>query len=181
MEDDFNEPSTSLLPLALAVLALVVGGAGLYFGLSASQALQTVEDLNTKHDTFAESAQEVAKLKDSVKILAGRNKELENTVSRLRAYGNERDKRLKSITESLDKHEKRLAGTVAPAVVGASQANTISATTTVTAGNYTIQSGDTLSSIASQAGVKLQSLLNANPGIDPRRLRIGQAITIPSN
>ena len=29
-------------------------------------------------------------------------------------------------------------------------------------------------------GVSLQALLDANPGVDPRRLRIGQNIVVPT-
>ena len=47
------------------------------------------------------------------------------------------------------------------------------------ANNYTIKSGDTLSHIASRNKIKLSSLLNANPGINPRKLQIGQKIILP--
>ena len=42
-----------------------------------------------------------------------------------------------------------------------------------------IRSGDTPYSIARNYGVKLASLLSANPGLDPRRLRPGQTLVIP--
>lgn len=44
---------------------------------------------------------------------------------------------------------------------------------------YTIRSGDTLFSIARRFGFTLQALLAANPGINPRQLRIGQVICLP--
>lgn len=44
---------------------------------------------------------------------------------------------------------------------------------------YTIKQGDTLFSIGQRYGVSVQSLLSANPGIDPNSLRIGQLICIP--
>ncbi len=47
-------------------------------------------------------------------------------------------------------------------------------------GIYRIQSGDTLSAIASRFGVSLTELLNANPGVNPNRLQIGQQIQIPN-
>lgn len=46
-------------------------------------------------------------------------------------------------------------------------------------GIYRIQSGDTLSAIATRFGVSLTELLNANPGVNPNRLQIGQQIQIP--
>jgi LysM repeat protein len=45
---------------------------------------------------------------------------------------------------------------------------------------HVIKSGDTPYSIARNYGVKLASLLSANPGMDSRRLRPGQALVIPS-
>jgi len=44
---------------------------------------------------------------------------------------------------------------------------------------HVIKAGDTPYSIARAYGVKLASLLGANPGVDPRRLRPGQTLAIP--
>ncbi|MCG0274900.1 MAG: LysM peptidoglycan-binding domain-containing protein [Thermosediminibacteraceae bacterium] len=45
---------------------------------------------------------------------------------------------------------------------------------------YTIRSGDTLYSIARRYGTTVSALINANPGIDPNNLRIGQQILVPT-
>lgn len=44
---------------------------------------------------------------------------------------------------------------------------------------YTIQSADTLSKVARKLGISLDSLMRANPGIEPRYLRIGQKVYVP--
>jgi len=44
---------------------------------------------------------------------------------------------------------------------------------------HVVKSGDTPYAIARIYGVKLASLLSANPGLDPRRLRPGQTVVIP--
>jgi LysM repeat protein len=44
---------------------------------------------------------------------------------------------------------------------------------------YTVKSGDTLAAIARQHGVRLESLQAANQGLNPKRLRAGQHVTIP--
>lgn len=44
---------------------------------------------------------------------------------------------------------------------------------------YRIQSGDTLSKLAQHFHISLLSLIQANPGIQPERLRIGQRLIIP--
>jgi LysM repeat protein len=44
---------------------------------------------------------------------------------------------------------------------------------------YLIKQGDTLGKVAKTEGVTLDALLAANPGIDPKKLRIGQEIQVP--
>jgi peptidoglycan endopeptidase LytF len=44
---------------------------------------------------------------------------------------------------------------------------------------YVVKEGDAPYSIAKRHGVKLEALMAANPGLDPRRLRVGQTLVIP--
>ena len=44
---------------------------------------------------------------------------------------------------------------------------------------YTVRAGDTLFAIAQRFNTTIQAIINANPGIDPNRLFIGQRICIP--
>jgi len=46
--------------------------------------------------------------------------------------------------------------------------------------DYMIQSGDSFFRLAQQTGCCLQEVVEANPGIDPCQLRVGQKIRIPS-
>jgi len=50
-----------------------------------------------------------------------------------------------------------------------------------TAANRThvIKQGETLISVARKYGVKLDALLKANPGVDPKRLAVGKSLNIP--
>ena len=48
-----------------------------------------------------------------------------------------------------------------------------------TARTHTIKAGETLNTVARQHGVKLDALKAANPGVDPRRLRVGQTLNLP--
>lgn len=43
---------------------------------------------------------------------------------------------------------------------------------------YTVRAGDTLTKIARQEGVTIRQLQDANPGLDPTKLRIGQKIAV---
>ena len=48
-------------------------------------------------------------------------------------------------------------------------------------GAYTIKAGDTFARLSGLFGVSVQAIEEANPGVDPRRLRIGQKIFIPTD
>ena len=53
------------------------------------------------------------------------------------------------------------------------------ATTTTSAGQYyTVESGDTLGSIAAKYSTSVDELMRLNPGIDPTALHIGQKIRV---
>ena len=45
---------------------------------------------------------------------------------------------------------------------------------------HIVKTGETPTVIARKYGLKVDTLMAANPGLDPRRLRIGQALTIPA-
>jgi len=45
---------------------------------------------------------------------------------------------------------------------------------------HIVKAGETPSMIARKYGVKVEALMAANPGLDPRRLRVGQALAIPA-
>ena len=53
------------------------------------------------------------------------------------------------------------------------------ATPATRARTHTVKAGETPFSIARQYRVKLDSLLGANPGLNPKRIRAGQSINIP--
>ena len=57
---------------------------------------------------------------------------------------------------------------------------TTSTTTTTTGAKeyYTIQTGDTLDTVAAKYGKTADDLLALNPGVDPHALRIGQKIRV---
>jgi LysM repeat protein len=45
---------------------------------------------------------------------------------------------------------------------------------------YTIQKGDTYSSIAPKFGISIKALTEANPNVDPAKLQIGKKLNIPA-
>ena len=55
---------------------------------------------------------------------------------------------------------------------------TTTAPTTTAARYYTIQSGDTLGSVAVKEHTTVEELLRLNPGVDPEGLHVGQRIRV---
>jgi LysM repeat protein len=52
-------------------------------------------------------------------------------------------------------------------------------TATGSGGTYTIVSGDTFSALAQRWGTTITAIQNANPGVNPSNLQIGQVINKP--
>jgi tetratricopeptide (TPR) repeat protein len=46
---------------------------------------------------------------------------------------------------------------------------------------HTVKAGETPAAVARKYGVRVDALLAANPRLDPRRLRVGQVLTIPGS
>ena len=89
MEDDIEPLSgSSMVPLALALLAIVLGGSGLYFGLTASQQLAPLsESIDEGSSSSARIDQQLSSLETRLVEVSTHNDELKKTVERLRIYG----------------------------------------------------------------------------------------------
>lgn len=69
---------------------------------------------------------------------------------------------------------------VIPSAAGGGDSSGAAVAGTPSGSGYTVRSGDTLSGIAQIRGTNVTALKSANPGLDPRALRPGQTITVPS-
>lgn len=201
MEDDELETSSgsNLVPIALAVLAIVLGGAGLYFGLTANQRLNPLsESMEAGTSSAARLEKDISALEIQVTELSAQKTELKKTIDRMRVYSNQSEKAVKQVAGSVkDNREEivKLAERIndfassgvrpKPAAATANASGDASqpaaASGAAQEGTYTIESGDTFAKVAPKLGVGLQALLDANPDADPRRLRIGQVINVPGN
>ena len=188
--DDFEEkrPAGGWIPAALALLALVLGGAGLFFGLDASRRLASMSD------SLAEGVSGVAGLEDRIGQLEARvgelaeaSESLKSRLQRASAYTSQSEKAIRKLAEEINANREQIIKT-AEALAGSGRPEPASnaggapgtVSTGAEGGSYTVESGDTFAKIAQKTGISLQSLLDANPGVDPRRLRIGQSIVLPS-
>jgi LysM repeat protein len=200
MEEDVDPSSGgSMLPLALALLAVVLGAAGLYFGLNASQRLTPlVQTVDEGSSATAAVNDQLGGLDTRLSELRAQLDELAKTVDRLRVYGSQSEQlakqavsgvrsnreemvRLASAMEELA--QRSVAAAAPPREARAENADSSSGSDSSSGGaeTYVIQSGDTFGRIADRLDVSLNALLDANPDADPRRLRIGQEIVIPGD
>lgn len=205
MENDLNESTSSMLPIALAVLAIALGGAGLYFGMSANQRINPISDnIEASSGSAARIEKQLGSFDTKLTELVVQADELKQTVNRLRVYSSQSEQAAKQAISGVKDNREELVKlvtkfnelatsgiptgprqsaattSVAPSVPsGTTSASSDAAT--VAASTYSIQSGDNFAKIASKKGISLQALLDANSSVDPRRLQIGQKIRIPGN
>jgi LysM repeat protein len=71
------------------------------------------------------------------------------------------------------------ANRVSPSIAVPATTEATNSGASIAAKVYRIQSGDTLSKVASLYNVTVASIQNANPNLDPLRLQVNQAINIP--
>lgn len=195
-EVEVNESSSTMVPIALAVLALVLGGAGLYFGLTANQRLTPLNaTLEAGATGTAQLQKAIEALETEISELSAQVSDLKSSSKRNAAYANQRDQAIKKLATEINANREQIIKTAESLnEVAASGVRAPSAASTATGepaaegsaeptppGVYVIQSGDTFGKIAEKTGVSLDILLAANPDADPRRLAIGQKINIPGN
>ena len=198
MNDDFDaieEKSTggNWIPGALALLALVLGGAALFFALDASRRLAPMSDSLAEGVSGVVVLEDrIGQLEEQIEELAEATEALKGRVQQSAAYSSQNEKMIRKLVEEINANRERMKGMSEVSAGGGampgrgseaetSDASASSSSASITVGSYTIQPGDNFAKIAEQYGVSLQALLDANPGVDPRRLQIGQSIVLPSN
>ena len=185
----------------IAIAALVCGLVGLILGIVAFQkssqmdAVVDIQDANatisesvaglqTEMDGVSKKYATLSQLKEFANSTQGGFDQISDTISKTRT-----DVRANTIKVS-ELESKIQSGVVvrqpaAPSTSSSSSSSSsdsdASSPSSVPTGGieYTIQSGDTLGKVAAQYGVSLDKLLSANPGVQPRYLKVGQTIVIP--
>ena len=199
MEDDANQSPSNMVPVALAVLGIVLGGAGLYFGLTANQRLNPIDESVSAGATSSAKIEKVINgFQTQVAELAAQISEQSKTVNRLRIYSSQGEQAVKKLAGELNTNRAQIVKTAemlnefaavgfravpAPQEASAASNDTGSPAAIVAPGaasTYVIVSGDNFGKIAGKFGVAVQAILDANPDADPRRLAIGQTIQIPT-
>jgi len=129
----------------------------------------------SKTAAFAPVQKQVQK---QIEDLAATNSLLKAEVERLQAENDQW--RSHYASQSQSRPASTLVAQTAASATGVPGSPTTASTGSATR-THTVKAGDTLTSIAGRYGVKLDALTASNPGIDPRKMRIGQILTIPAH
>jgi len=129
---------------------------------------------------------ELEKLVDENKRLLEENKQLREDLDKWRAYAASQQNAVSQAragSPTLRPVQPSVAGQ--PPASGAATSNSASAarppaTPATTLRTHIIKAGETPTIIARKYGVKVEALMAANPKLDPRRLQVGRAVTIPA-
>jgi LysM repeat protein len=193
---------TSAIAVIVALVGIVVGVTGIVLANKAQNEVRTLEArMTAKPDKTQDLRKTVASLDERLVKLGGEFVKLgradraiqENTQKAFTEVGSsigENREAINGLTTKLTELVGNLenwkptsftrttstpttsepSGTTTPAVAPG---------TLTDDGIYTIQSGDTFSSVAKKMGVSLSQLIAANPTANPNSLQIGQKIVVP--
>lgn len=192
---DSRPLGSSFLPVALALAGILLGAVSLYFGVTAQNKPSPTLDAMGMDDRLESLELRLEALSAENQALKnGLAKVAQQTQTALTQVGREISTIHHQHAESRETMGK-LAGAVrpvekksppAPVTVtsGASLVKTAPVQSNVqskTSGfAYTIQPGDTLAKLARRYSLPLQTLLDANPNINPKALKVGQVVKVPA-
>lgn len=192
--------SSSKTPFYVAIAAVILGLAGLglgWMGFSSASALEAeLQALKAKADTAAAMQQSLdanvadlgkmrSELNNISRAISSKLKGLEDELIKMDSGIRKNTIDAKTALKELETlKEAGLAAAKAPAPRPGSDAGSSDSdgTETVKGGlqTYTVQSGDYPAKIAAKFKITTQALLEANPGVEPTRMRIGQQLVIPA-
>lgn len=185
----------SKIPMILAIAAFVLGGLSFVFAWStksnltrhkdsiikdvndavevAKQAAADARNVSVGSDGIATIQTDFQELDANVKAAYNR---LAVSVEKLVAHATSTDKRL----SALEGRSGPARGTTAT-TDSATSGEPANAAPVTAGGKYKVKKGDYPAKIAKELGVSTQALMAANPGVDPKRLQIGQELNVPAN
>jgi LysM repeat protein len=170
--------SGSILPIA----GVIVGGLALILGIAALVKLSALKKtVDAQADQIAKIESIESEVHSASAAAAKAGSDLNSLRSGIQApfdqIGTEFGQVKARLTAVEDAQKARAA---APAGKAGKNGAPAAVTGTVDAnGNYTVAPGDTLSKIAKKFATGVDALEAENPGLDPKKVKIGQKIKIP--
>ncbi len=102
MDEEIESSSgASILPIAMAVLAVALGGAGLYFGINASQQVSPLADsIDSGTSSVARLEKQLSSIETRLAEIGASSEQLGKTVERLRIYGTQSEQAVKQVASA---------------------------------------------------------------------------------
>jgi LysM repeat protein len=158
--------------MVVAVVAVILGAVGLYYGLSASNDLAKIQtSLATVEQRMDTVAGDVGQMDGKVRTLKDQVQNALTTVNNdLTMLQQEiRDLTNKVVQVKSPSKDKAAAGEGKKGEKAAKSAN----------GMYTIKAGDSIGKIAKEFGVSKRAIMEANPTLEADKVKPGKKIRIP--
>jgi LysM repeat protein len=181
MDTISRENNTSYLPIAgliLAVIALLIAVAALFKVSSVGKTLAGDSEQIAKIDNIENTANSAAADAQTAKSnIAKLQSDIQGSFDQIGNKFGTIDPTIAKLVEAAKAPPKpvKAAKAAGAAAEGGAAPGTVSAD-----GTYTIKSGDILAKIARANGISIADLEAANPGIDPKHLKVGQKINLPA-
>ena len=184
----------SKIPLILAIAAFILGGLAFIFAFSAKSArILTIDSMKKEVAAAAEEAKQAAAIARNAGVgnegiaevktdFAQFEAKVKSDYSALIQSHREvitRTNELSARLAQLEQGRRSAPAAATPAPARANNAPAAGTPAKATGGKYTVKKGDYPGKIASELGISTKALLEANPGINPNRLQIGQQLNVP--
>ena len=175
MDDSINSGSDNKLPLFVGIGAIAVAVLALALAVKAKSDAKALDlKLADAQATITSLQGEIGAVRNS----AAKAADIAAVDAKVEEFKTAVTTNLNGVVEQLNAQKKVLeAVKTSPKATG-----TTGGTATVTAGpgEYVVKSGDTPRKIAASAGVSVTELLKANPGLDPKKMHVGQKLKLPA-
>lgn len=180
----------SKIPLILAIAAFVLGGLSFVFAWSTKSALNRHADSIRKDvaaavDASKQAAADARNVGTGSSAVETLRTDFDELKASVRSEYNRIARSQEMVIQRMQQLNERVAalsgnrGTTVATPANSGSSTSSANVATPASGKYKVQKGDNPSTIAKKLGVKVNDLLDANPGLDPRRLRIGQELNVP--
>jgi LysM repeat protein len=167
--------SSSYLPVGALIIGLV--GAVL-----AGVALAKVSAVNRQLEAQAALSSRVEGMESQVRQAVSTSEQASQRISKVASDTNNAFNQVGEVINALrgEVAKAQEARPAPPPATATASKSGSSAAPAAGPGEYVVKSGDTGTRIANGAGVSLQALMAANPGVDWNRLHVGQKINLPA-
>ncbi len=186
--------SESKIPLILAIAAFVLSGLAFIFALNAKNGVArhksgVMTEIETAVETAKQAAADARSASSGGEAVADLKTDFEELKAQLIARYQEISKsqtqivqNARTLNERMNRLDRGAAARPAAGTTASSPRSpaTGTAAAPAAAGKYRVKQGDYPAKIAKEHGITTDALMRANPGLDPKRLQIGQEINLPA-